>query len=291
RLPEVLKASDYYIALYDADTGTITFPVAQNDHRQVEIPPRKLGMDEISYVLKNNRMLSIGADYFTPEQLRISIGIENGEGDYQSFVAVPISAGARTLGAVALRDDTRIRAFSLNDQRVLTTVSSQLAAVLQNASLFQQISQLAEDLERQVVERTYELMGERDRLDTLYQITSELARTLDMSALEKRSLGMLINAIGADDGLIMRFDPVSGELLTMARYHDHDGLSIQSHPGEQIGRWLIKDQGELVIPDLKTWPHWDASQPGAGDWGSAMAATLTASEGEPLGVLILMSLF
>ena len=291
RLPEVLKVSDYYVALYDPETEMISFPVAQNDHQSVEIPPRKLGKDEISYVLKNNRMLSIGADYFTPDQLRTSIGIENGEGEYQSFVAVPISAGPRAFGAVALRDDTRTRAFSLNDQRVLTTISSQLAAVLQNANLFQQISQLAEDLERQVVERTYELMGERDRLDTLYQITSELARTLDMSALEKRSLAMLINAIGADDGLIMRFDPMTGDLITMARYHDHDGLSDQAHPGEQIGHWLIKDKGELVIRDLKSWPHWDKSLPGSGDWGSAIAATLTASEGEPLGVLILMSLF
>lgn len=289
RLPDVLKAEEYYLAMYDPVSDIITFPVANKKGKAIQIPPRPLGGDEVSYVFKNNRMLSIGADYFTPDQLRRSIGIENGEGDYLSYVAVPITVSGRAVGAIALLDANRTRAFSLNDQRVLTTISSQVSSVFQNANLFQQISQLAEDLEQQVVARTQELAGERDRLDTLYKITSELARTLDMSELEKRALGMLVNAAGADDGLIMRFDTMTDELVTMARYHIHDGLD-DSHPGEQIGRWLIDNPGELVIPDLEQWPHWDMKRPGASDWRSATAAALQASDGDSLGVIILMSL-
>ena len=187
RLPDVLKAEEYYLAMYDPVSDIITFPVANKKGKAIQIPPRPLGGDEVSYVFKNNRMLSIGADYFTPDQLRRSIGIENGEGDYLSYVAVPITVSGRAVGAIALLDANRTRAFSLNDQRVLTTISSQVSSVFQNANLFQQISQLAEDLEQQVVARTQELAGERDRLDTLYKITSELARTLDMSELEKRA--------------------------------------------------------------------------------------------------------
>lgn len=291
RLPDVFKAPEYYVALLNEETGMVSFPVAYRNTRQVTIPSRPLANDEVSYILTNNRMLNIGADYFTPEAMRASIGIETTEIPYLSYVGVPISVGSRAVGAIVLLDANRTRAFSLNDQRVLTTVSSQLASVLQNATLFGQISQLAEDLERQVTERTQELAGERDRLDTLYRITSELTRTLDMSQLEERALGMLINAIGADDGIIMRQDSLTGQLITMTRYHSHEGLADEVHPGEQIGRWLIATGGEIVIPDLHHWEHWDASVQGGGDWQSAIAATLTTAEGDPLGVIVMMSLF
>ncbi|GIK26982.1 MAG: hypothetical protein BroJett007_01200 [Chloroflexota bacterium] len=288
RLPGVLTASQFYVALFNDETGTVSFPIVIRDGETVSIPPRPLTNDEVGYVYKNNRMLSIGADYFTPDELRRSIGIQNGEGDYKSYMAVPITVGTKVYGAIAVLDGKRTRAFSLNDQRVLSTVAAQLAAVLENANLFGQISSLAADLERQVVARTQELEEERDRLDTLYQITSELARTLDMTQLEHRALEMLAKAAGADDGLIMRFDALTDDLVTMATLSDAAEDNDTPHAGEQIGQWLIDNGPELNVGDLESWPHYDTDQSGAGAWRSTVGAVLQASDGESLGVIVLL---
>ena len=66
-----------------------------------------------------------------------------------------------------------------------------------------------------VDQRTEELEDERDRLDTLYQITSELMRTLDMDQLLGRALGMVSTAIGAEDGVILLSDPATDKLCSV----------------------------------------------------------------------------
>jgi len=288
QLPQVLTASEFYIALYDQPSKVINFPVAMRAGRTLTIPARSLANDEISSVIRNNRMISIGADYFTPDELRRNLGITMGEEDYKSYLAIPVAIGAEVYGAIALRDSYRTRAFSLNDQRVVQTVASQLATVIQNNRLFNQISSLAEDLEKQVVARTQELEDERDRLDTLYQITSELSRTLDMGQLERRALVMLVKAVAADDALLMRFDAMTDELTASAIFNTLNSES-SAHPGEQIGRWLVGNETEITIPDLHKWPHYDLKAPGAKVWRSAMAASLQASDGDSIGALVILS--
>lgn len=288
QLPQVLTASEFYVALYDEPNRMIRFPVAVRAGRTLVIPERPIANDEISSVIKNNRMISIGADYFTPDELRRNLGITSGEEEYKSYLAIPVAIGSEVYGAIALRDSYRTRAFSLNDQRVVQTVASQLATVIQNNRLFSQISSLAEDLEQQVVARTQELEEERDRLDTLYQITSELSRTLDITQLERRALNMLVKAAAADDALLMRFDAMTDELAASAVF---SALNTEhpTHPGEQIGRWLVENDIELNVPDLHKWPHYDSKAPGAKVWRSAMAATLQASDGDAIGVLVILS--
>lgn len=297
QLPQVLTASEFYVALYDDVSQTVNFPVAVRAGRAFTIPSRPLANDEVSSVIRNNRMISIGADYFTPEELRRNLGIITGEDDYKSYLAIPVAVGNEVYGAIALRDGYRTRAFSLNDQRVVQTVASQLATVIQNNRLFNQISNLADDLEQQVIARTQELEDERDRLDTLYQITSELSRTLDMNLLERRALGMLVKALNADDALLMRFDALTDQLTAAAAFSTlggtatlNGGNTTRHHAGEQVGRWLVEsNEVEVSVPDLHKWPHYDAKAEGAKIWRSAMAATLQGSDGEPNGALVILS--
>jgi PAS domain S-box-containing protein len=289
QLPQVLTAAEFYVALYDSETQIISFPVAVRAGRSFTIPSRPLGNDEVSSVIRNNRMISIGADYFTPDELRRNLGIVSGEGEYKSYLAIPVTVGGDVFGALALRDSYRTRAFSLNDQRVLQTVASQLATVIQNNRLFNQVSNLAEDLEKQVIARTQELEEERDRLDTLYQITSELSRTLDLGQLERRALGMLVKALNADDGLVMRFDAMTDQLTASAIFDTAHNL-LGHHPAEQIGRWLIDDDAvEINIPELSKWKPYDNKAPGAKTWRSALAAQMNAADGDPIGALVILS--
>ncbi len=294
QVPYISGASELYLALYEPKTDNITFPlVVVNDERSV-MPARTLGTDEVSFVIRHRRPLSLGADYFSPDELRKSLDITNGEGDAKSYMGVPLIAGDEVYGVLAVRDRERTRAFTVNVQRVLSTVASQLGAAIQNARLFEQVQNFADELNQQVKERTYELEEERDRIDTLYQITSELARTLDMERLMPHALGMVAKAVNANDGVIMQIDPITDQLYSRAvlspnSLQENPDGGHALHPAERLARHLIeRDEHVVMIDNLHSAEYWDSNAPGAADWQSALAVLLETNE-ELLGVMVLLS--
>jgi PAS domain S-box-containing protein len=298
QVPALTGANELYLALRDGQTDTVNFPVAVRGGIPYTIPSRPLGNDEVSHIIKTGRQLSLGADYYTPDQLRSSLGIENGEGDAKSYMGIPLKVSGEVFGVLALRDVERTRAFSINDQRILETVGAQLSAAIQNAQFFEQVNKLNENLNQLVEERTEELENERDRLDTLYQITSELARTLDMERLQQRAIGMIAKAVNAEDGVIFGLDPMTDELVTKAYQHpqhvydDPEGLKdYKLHPAESLAAWLIQESSEpsVVIDDLHAFEHWDMSAPGAIQWRSALVVILESNQNDPQGVMVLLS--
>jgi PAS domain S-box-containing protein len=294
QVPNIAGASELYLALYDPETEGITFPIAVRSGEVYEIAPRTLNTDEVSFIIRHGRPLNLGADYYSPDELRASLGITNGEGDIKSYLGVPLIAGDEVYGVLAVRDAQRTRAFTINEQRILTTVGSQLGAAIQNARLYKRIQSAAEQLNQEVAERTGELQNERDRLDTLYQITSELAQTLDEERLMPNALRMVSKAIGAEDGVIMQLDPItdqlySGAVLNPPSLQESPENEHATHPAEQLARWLImEDEGDLLVQDLHAAEFWDKDSPGAGEWRSAVAVLLETNE-ELLGVMVLLS--
>ncbi len=296
QLPRVTSAEYVYLALRDgaAEQEAVTFPVAARDGAPISLPPRALGDDEVSFIITKNRFLTLGADYFQPAELRRSMGISAGEGvDYLSYMGVPVASAERVFGALVIMDSKRKAAFTMTDRRVMETIGSQLGSALQNADYVRQISSFAEDLEREVELRTEELEQERDRIDTLYQITSELARTLDMDRLQQRALGMVVKAVHGDDGVILALDPIMDQLYAQAALNPNtlftraDGQ--QSHAAATLGMWLLENDSDVLVDDLHTFPGWDHTQPFAADWRSAMAVVLESNQNDPQGVMVVLS--
>ncbi len=294
QLPNVAGAGELYIAIKNPDTGEVEFPMAVRNGEPYQIPSRPYANDEVSFIIKNRRPLNLGADYYSPDELRRSMGITNGEGDVRSYLGVPIEAGDEVYGVLAVRDSARTRAFTVNEQRILQTVGAQLGVAIQNARLFQRVRGFADDLNKQVAERTNELESERDRIDTLYQITSELARTLDMERLMPRALGMVAKAVNAHDGVIMQLDLMTDQLYSRAALNPHSLIENPDgghaiHPAERVARWLIEeDEHVQIIEDLHITEFWDAETVGAEEWRSALAVALEANE-ELLGVMVFLS--
>lgn len=289
QVPGVTGARQLYVALYDKPNNRVSFPLAVADGKVYEVPTRPFGTDEVSFIIRNRRPLLLGSDYFEADDVRRSLNITNGEGDVKSYLGVPLIVGDEVVGVLAVRDEERTRMFGLNDQRILTTVGSQLGAALQNARLFQQIQGFADELNSLVQDRTEELQEERDRLDMLYQITAELALTLDMDRVLNRALQMMASAVKAHDGVIMLIDPMTDRLYNRASLsrvvsQDED----MSHPAEMLATWLIHNEHELLVDDLHQEEFWNPSIEGAEEWRSAMAVLLETNE-DVQGVLVLLS--
>jgi PAS domain S-box-containing protein len=289
QVPQVTHADEMYLALYEADTQTITFPMAVRKNEDIIIPPRQLNTDEVSFIIKHRRSLNLGGGNWSSDDMRRNLSIRNGEGDARCYLGVPVASGDQVLGVLALRDSQNTRAFGINDERLLMTVGTQLGAAIQNARLYKQVSTFAEELNQRVQERTVELQQERDRLDTLYRITSELARTLDMDRVLRRALEMVAGAVQAKDGVIMLIDPLSDKLLTRAALQPVVVTNgDDSHPAEMVATWLLQNERVLVAEDLRETSYWNPNQPGAKNWRSALAVLLESND-DPQGVLVLLS--
>jgi PAS domain S-box-containing protein len=293
QIASLTTAGEMYLALYSAATGEVNFPMALSHGQDFEIPPRPLGGDEVSFVIRNRRPLLLGGDNPSADEVRRNLNLENGEGDSLRYLGVPLIAGDQVVGVLAIRDSDQTRPFGLNDQRILTTIGTQLGAAIQNANLFERISNFADELNQRVQERTMELQQERDRLDALYRITAELGRTLDMDRVLDRALDMVTKAIGADEGVVMLIDPVSDQLYSRAvlsaqRPTVNGNNRDKHHPAEMLGTWLLAYDRVAMVHDLRDAEYWDDSSAGAAEWRGALGVVLETGE-DVQGVMVFLS--
>lgn len=324
QIPMITNAKDIYLAIYDAEEGTITFPMAVVNGQDTVIPPRRLSNDEVSFVLRFRRPLQLSGDNPGADEMRRNLSIVNGEGEIKRYLGVPLLAGDQPLGVLAVRDIDETRPFGLNDQRILQTIGAQLGAAIQNANLFDRVRNFAEELNTRVQERTFELQQERDRLDSLYQITSELGSSLDIDRVLTRALEMVAASAGAENGEVLLIDPetqrpyarahvdgrttelgIQYETSTSLRAADSEGRAvspllepdgIKTTLTERLSSYImdrskaLETEGALVIDDLcaVTLPDLDDIAAYAGDWRSALVVRLETNE-EVVGAVVLLA--
>ncbi len=292
QLPSLTDPEWLYVVLYDANTERLEFPLVvhvPSDERHT-IPPRPLGADEFSYIVRQRSALRLAGEDMAG--LRSNLGLETLMEEARCFLGVPLMVGDEVIGVLAVRDDHNPQAFGHNDQRVLTTVGAQLAVAIQSTRLFRQTLELAADLERRVRERTEELERERQHLATLYDITAELATSLDMERLLTRALEMVAKAVGASRGSILAIDPISDRLYPRAQLGetawptDEEGQPLSLGPNEGLAGWAIRSRRSLVVDDVQKDPRWLRLSEADDQPRSALVALIETGE-DVLGVMML----
>jgi GAF domain-containing protein len=241
--------------------------------------------------VRNNRPLLLVGHELNRSAPKI-LDIETSLPPDTSFLGVPLAVGIEAVGVLAVGDDLAARSFGLNDQRILTTVAGQLAVAVQNASLFSEMRRFNMELEQRVQARTEEVRAERDRLNVLYNITSELSATLDMDRVLERALDLLAKRlIGGDQGMIMLIDHQQDRLYKRAELGGdvstpgpEGGLRVT----EGLAGWVIQNRQSVVVDDVQRDPRW-LSVTEKHRVPRATLAVLLETSDEVLGVLLLYS--
>lgn len=261
QLPMLTDAQYVYVALYDREKNEIQFPVAIDqlgDDAPLDTYSPNV-KDEFGYIIQRRAPLLMAG--LSLQQIRGNLGIaEPLFNEAACFLGVPMFAGDELIGILAVRDDVDPRKFSLNDQRILNTVGAQLGVALQNARLFKQMTSFTETLEMRVQERTSQLEQERQRIGTLYGITSEIAAaTLDLDRILKRTLEAVSNAIGATSAVVLAIDDISDRLYVLTHRGldvDDEAERLQLRQNEGLAGWVIQNRQGLVLSDVQKDPRW-----------------------------------
>lgn len=212
-------------------------------------------------------------------------GVTIGEkGTPHSILVVPMLSGGKVIGALSAQS-YQFNAYTENDQQILSTLANQATIAIENARLLGQTQKLAATLEQRVVDRTAELEREQHNTETLLRILTEVSSSLDLDRALSRTLSLLNEAIGAEQGTIMLLHPEDNMLHYRAGYgyvtqDPQTGKQTNSFNlkiGEGLAGWVVKHHQPVLVDDLYLDPRWVVSQTSQ-NHRSALVAPLVVGE-------------
>ncbi|MBI5879037.1 MAG: diguanylate cyclase [Chloroflexi bacterium] len=141
---QVINNRNLYIALYDEVTQSISFPlyVVNGERIARESRPMVHGLTE--------HVIRTGMSLFLPRNLENAtneLGIERQHRPAACYLGVPMLAGERVIGVIAVQDYEHEDAFDWGHVAMLTTIASQATVALENARLFAETRRRAEQLQ------------------------------------------------------------------------------------------------------------------------------------------------
>jgi PAS domain S-box-containing protein len=327
----LLNTTNFYVALLDEERGEVTFPlfydngmactIAQTADRPphpsyigaYRFPPSPENIRYWPLVARlTERVINLGEPLIVHgadversgwvmdlQELRDEVHLEHINTPHQ-WMGVPMIASDKVLGVIAVQDYEHENVYGPDEVRVLSTIASAAAIAMQNARLFEQISNLAADLEARVDERTTELaeanmqlLEEKERLEVVHAITLELSATLDLEVIICRALEMASINMGVERGSIMLLDTQDRQLVCRAVLRDQgiaDSVQVPIHfeGGLGLSHWVLKHQESVCIDDVRSDSRWIVEEGRADEARSVVAVPLMTGD-TTLGVLILSS--
>ncbi|MEW6403406.1 MAG: GAF domain-containing protein, partial [Chloroflexota bacterium] len=207
-----------------------------------------------------------------------------------SILAVPMTLGGKTLGMLSAQS-YRANVYTEEDQQILGTLANQAIVAIQNGRLFAETQRLAQELEKRVIERTAQLRREQQSTETLLRILTEVSSSLDLDRALNRTLSLLNEAIGAEQGTIMLLSAQDNLLHYRAGYGylseraEDGGRGFTLKIGEGLAGWVVQHREATLINDLHRDPRWVRSTPSGQDHRSAIVVPMLVSE-DVIGVLM-----
>jgi GAF domain-containing protein len=234
----------------------------------------------------SGRVIASGEPILTLHSAEVDAqgGVTIGEkGTPHSIVGVPMLSGGKTIGMLSAQS-YQFNAYSLDDQQLLGTLANQATVAIQNSRLFEQTQHLASTLEQRVVDRTAELEREQRNTETLLRILTEVSASLDLDRALSRTLSLLNEAIGAEQGTIMLLHAEDNLLHYRAGYgyattefeaSSRNGFKLKV--GEGLAGWVVKHRQPVLVEDLYQDARWVVGK-GSQQHRSALVAPLIVGE-------------
>ncbi len=224
RAAGLLRATGGDLALYDAGRNDIEIVVCHNMGKDYTGMRMANGEGALGRAVEQRQPVVI--EDYQKWEWRSELFAEI---PYHAVLAVPLLVRGRILGALGVVDRNPRRRFTQEDQRLLYLFSQQAATAIENARLYADEKRSASEL------------------GLLFESSTAMVKTLDLSDLYNIATDRLARAGGATSARILSCDLDSGQATVLAEY-----------AGTQAGvEERISDVG--VTYDLRDYPQTLAS--------------------------------
>jgi len=284
---KLMPVESFVISLLDEETDEIEGVYLVDDDRRA--PPTRFPRDQGL----TGRIIDSGEPLLlhSAEAVDNTGGITYGKPDTpQSILAVPMILGGRPIGMLSAQS-YQPNVYSEDELQILSTLANQAVVAIQNGRLFNETQRLAEQLEQRVVERTAQLQREQQNTETLLRILTEVSSSLDLDRALNRTLALLNDAIGAEQGTIMLRGADDNMLHYRAGYGylsdkiTGEGRGFKLKIGEGLAGWVVENREAALIDDLLDDHRWVRTSSSSLEHRSAIAMPLLVAE-DVIGVLM-----
>ena len=238
RIRAIFGVQSGIIALYDELTNNVALPYLIDQGERYEVPDRPLtGL--MATVIGSRKTLRLNTADEATALGAIFVGSEDSG---ESWLGVPILAGDRVLGGISLERNPQF-AFSESDERLLSTVASNLGVALENARLFDETKRLLTETDERAAE-----------LAIINSVQEGLAAKLDMQSMYELVVNKIQEIFDAQSVDIGLYDHDDGTVRFP--YSIERGAAMadeDSHPMGPMGRLVIETRTALLINDIAQW--------------------------------------
>jgi HAMP domain-containing protein len=190
------KISSFGIVLYDANVNQVSIPYMIEEGKRLQIPPFSLGKGFSSEIIRTRKPLLMFTQHEIDAKTLELEAMQVGEPP-KSWLGVPMLFGGQVIGLIIAQDVKEEYRFSVQDERLLSLLATQVAVVVRNARLLEATRRQAR----------------QDRLAN--EISERIRRQVDVQSILKTTTDEIGRALGARRAT-MRIDPgvVSTDNLT-----------------------------------------------------------------------------
>ena len=207
-----------YVALLDTKSMMIHFPYIYGETAE----SRPFGEGLTSQILRTGKPVLINEDI---DAARARLGVKAMGAPSASYLGVPIQAGSESIGVISVQSTDQENRFTEADQRLLTTIASNVGVVFHNAQLFEDAQRaraaaeeadaakssflstvshelrtpltsvlgFAKIIRRRLIDRLFPLIPEEDR--KIQQTKTQVLENLDVVVSEGERLTKLIDDV------------------------------------------------------------------------------------------------
>ncbi len=184
-ISRLLDASNFYLALYDEPSQTLHFVMEYEDGQRIEGGTRPFSNGLTEYVIRTRRPLLLPRDVYRRAR---RMGIEPLGSRSRCYLGVPVLAGERAIGVMAIRSYTQEYAYDADDLRLLETIASAAGIALQNAWLYRQSQRQASEL------------------STLNRVSALVGASLNLEEVIGRLCQIVVEVMGCQKSAVFLLD-------------------------------------------------------------------------------------
>ncbi len=175
-ISQILGQVDLMIADFDPGSETIRVPYLYEHPDLLAVEPFPLGEGLTSILIQSREPLLLSGDV---EAQARDLNAKIMGGIPKSWLGVPLLIAEKPIGALVVQDMENAGRFTQEDQRLLTSLGSQIAVTIYNARLIEQSRRLAER-ERRLHEVTSKIRASTDMKTILSTTATEIGRALNL---------------------------------------------------------------------------------------------------------------
>jgi signal transduction histidine kinase/DNA-binding response OmpR family regulator len=242
KLREAFESDITYVALLDEEKDEIAFPYYVEGGKTEPQDAMPFGEGLTSRIIRDREPLRLNRDAEID-----STGVPILGTRARSFLGVPILIGERAIGAISVQSTTQEGRFGEADARLLATVAANVGVAVQNARLYEETRQRA------------------DQMAALADVGREISATLELSTVLRMIAERARSLLASDSGAVYLADD-DGETFR-ARIAVGSMVEAVQATSIQRGQGIIGDIALTGRPEVINNP-----------WGDARAVTIPGTD-------------